>query len=142
MAGFYRSKKRRGRPGPSKNEEKVMRREAEARREKSAARLGDLFPAVQSVSLSWKFVTPQQETYDEGARALTAADACDLVLPCPGRCRGQGAFDLTARLRSLADSGRERGEELAVCREPLYAGSPQLCDFRLECRLQVTYNPV
>ncbi|MBI4425050.1 MAG: hypothetical protein HY554_15060 [Elusimicrobia bacterium] len=139
MARFF--KKRRPKGGPSKNEEKVTRSREAAARERSMSRLADRFPQVERLSVQLDLVSPQNHPLAERqTRVFRPEDACDFSVPCPGRC-GHGSFDLAAKLESVVETRQPLSESSGTCQEPLYAGSPDVCGVRLNCRIEVAYAP-
>jgi hypothetical protein len=140
MPAFFKPRRRRGPSGPNKNEQKVLRRAESERGSRSGGSLKDRFPAVESVSLQFKFFNPQQEIYEEGTRKIGSEDPCDFLAPCPGRCGGErGSFDLTGEMNTAFELGRERAEGRMVCQETMNISTVGACDFRLEWKTQITY---
>lgn len=136
---FYR-KKRRHKPGPSKNEMKVWRgREAE-RQVRSAGTLRERFPWVQKLTVQLDFFTPQQLLLEKESRMFGPPDPCLFSAPCPGRCGGRGSFDLAAKVQAVVESRQPQGTGAGVCRELLYPGSAEICGFRLQCRIDALYE--
>lgn len=132
--------KRRRAPGPSKNEQKVQRAEEEARRARSIGSIAQRFPEVQRLAVKLQFLSPQGQVLAEEVRELRPADPVNLSAPCPGRC-GVGKFDLAAKIESVVTARQNLAEASGVCQEPLYAGSPDSCGCKLNCRIEVTYLP-
>jgi hypothetical protein len=136
MARFFKPKRRRTNTGPNKNESKVLRRERIERDKGTAVTLGDLFPSIRRLSLDIRFMTPQNQPFEEFKRTMEAGDPCDLILNCPGRC-DVGRFDLSERVGAMVQTRRERSDEKLICPQPIYAGPAGSCDFRLECRVDL-----
>jgi hypothetical protein len=137
---FYKPK-RRAKPGPSKNEQKIMREKEAERRAVQAGLLRDRYPAVQKLSIRLDFNTPQGHLLDQQARALGPADVCDFsALSCPGRCSGAGMFDLETIVRQFLSTHQEKAENSGVCRVKFTPGSEEICGIRLQCRLEASYS--
>lgn len=132
--------KRRKPAGPSKNEQKLQRAEAEARRVRSAGSLADHFPQVERLIVSLQFLSPQGQVLSEEKRVFLPAEAYNISAPCPGRC-GVGNFDLEAKVSNLVETRQPGAEASGVCQEPLYAGSPDVCGTKLQCKIEVVYLP-
>lgn len=134
MARFF---KKRARPsGPNKNEQKVMRNQGAGR----TGPLAQAYPGVANLSIKLQFIGPQQQVIDSQERAFGPSDPCDLSVPCPGRC-GSGAFDLAAKIAAVIEGRQDAADAGGVCQEPLYAGSAEMCGLRLQCRIQISYQP-
>src|SRR5688500_13175931 len=91
-------KKRRAKPGPSKNELKVMRGRQDAA---GGASLGQMLPSVRSLTVSLQFLTPQGHLLDESSETLKKDDEVEFVVDCPGRC-GAGKFDFSQMIERAA----------------------------------------
>jgi hypothetical protein len=140
MPAFFKPRRRRGPAGPNKNEQKVLRRSSAERDSRTAGALKDRFPSVAAISMQFKFITPQQEVYEEGGRKITGTDAVNFSAPCPGRCGGErGSFDLTEEMKTAIDSGKERVEGRLICQETMNISTVGACDFRLEWKATLTY---
>ncbi len=127
-------KKRRPAPGPSKNEEKVMRE----RMARSVGSLRERYPSVQRLTVELQFFTPQQHLLDSQTRAFSPADQCDFTVACPGRC-GRGSFDLAAKIKSVIEGGETHSESKGVCMETLFDGSKDPCSIELRCRIKTVF---
>lgn len=136
---FYK-KRRRAPAGPNKNEKKVMRGQADARIARTAGVLGQRFPSLQALTIQLDFITPQQQLMDQQSRAYGPEDVCDFQAACPGRCNGQGSFDLAGKIESTINSRQENAQAAGTCQEPLYPGSPERCGMQLRCRIEAAYN--
>lgn len=137
MAQFF---KRRAKPGPSKNEQKVERSREAARTASRAGVLGQRFPSVERLSVELAFSTPEGHALDNQKRAYRATDPCDFSVPCLGRCGG-GTFDLAAKIEAVVTARERLSESNGTCQQSLYAGSPDVCGCRLSCRIEVSYLP-
>ncbi|HRY30089.1 MAG TPA: hypothetical protein P5079_08660, partial [Elusimicrobiota bacterium] len=120
MATFFKRKRRRTHTGPNKNEKKVLRGQEADRLVRTAGLMKDRFPSVQRLTVQLDFVTPQQHLLDRQTRVFNPTDVCDFSVSCPGRCGGQGAFDLEAKIKSVIDSRQARAEGSGTCAETLY----------------------
>jgi len=139
MARFFKPKRRKTNTGPNKNQQKVLRREKAGGPVAPGTSLQERYPHVSQVSLSLRFITPQNQLFEETHLEIQGDDACRFLVACPGRCGG-GHFDLSEKIKLVFDARRESDQENVVCREPIYTGSGQACDFRLECRMDVDYT--
>lgn len=138
MNGSYR--KRRRRPGPSKNEEKVSRaKEVESRNRPSNA-LGARFPNVLRLKVSLDFQGSRGQVLGSETRVFGPRDICNFSAPCPGTC-GVGEFDLASKIAQVVTAGEAASEATGICQEHLYAGSTELCHCQLKCRLELEYVP-
>lgn len=128
-------KKRRAKPGPSKNELKVMR----GRQEEMGGRsLGQILPSVRSLTVTLTFATPQGHLLDESTETLKKDDEVEFVVDCPGRC-GAGKFDFSQMIERAATERQSQLEVTAVCSQPLFAGSADACGTSLKCRLGLDF---
>lgn len=137
MAGFH---KKRRIVGPSKNELKLQRGEAEERRARSAGTIAQRFPQVERLTITLSFLSPQSAPLGDEKRVFKTSDAPDFSAPCPGRCGG-GKFDLEGKVSAVLDARQPVAEATGVCQQPLYAGSPDVCGARLQCKIEATYLP-
>lgn len=140
MPPIFRRRRRAGQNEPNKNEKKVLRQQETERLKRSASLVGDLFPAVSRLSIRMDFMTSQQHSLEQHNRVFAPADACDFLVPCPGRCAGEGAFDLTDRIRSIVETHQQSGEESAVCQEPVALGSEDSCGLQMRCKIEASYQ--
>ncbi len=138
MAQFF--KKRRGKGGPSKNEQKVARGREAANRTRMAGTVGQRFPALERLTVKLEFISPQGQTVDTQSRGLGPDDAYEFSVPCPGRC-GQGSYDLAAKIQAVIEAREGMSESSGQCRVPTYPGSPEVCGYQLKCRIEATYFP-
>lgn len=140
MPGFFRRKKRKGPQGPNKNEKKVLRSQETERLAKSAEVISELFPSIQRLSLQLDFITPQKLQLERQTLVFSPNDACDFLVPCPGRCGGEGFFDLVDKIKSVIEARGKTVEETGVCQESIYPGSPETCGFQLRCKIEAAYS--
>lgn len=140
MAGFFKSNRRRTNSGPNKNEKKVLRGQETERLARSLGLMKERFPSVQHLTIHLEFITPHGDIYERQSRVFGPVDICDFSVPCPGRCGGQGAFDVAAKIRTLVETRQIYIEGTGICREPLYAGSTDICGFQLHCRMEAIYS--
>jgi hypothetical protein len=139
MSPFHK-KRRQPRPGPNKNQKKVMRGQEAGQLAHSAGLLRDQFPAVDQLAIQLEFITPQHDLFEKESRVFGPSDVCDLSVPCLGRCEGRGQFDLAGRIRSLVESRQTRADSSGICQQSPLAGSTTLCGFRLNCRIEIAYR--
>ena len=130
--------KRRKPAGPSKNEQKIQRNEAEARR--AGGRLAQQFPTVERITIALQFLGPQGQVLGEEKRVFKVTDAPDFSASCPGRCGG-GKFNLEAKVASVVEARQPAAEANGTCQEPLYAGAAEVCGTRLQTKIEVAYLP-
>lgn len=128
-------KKRRAKPGPSKNELKVMRGRQEA---SGGASLGQMLPTVRSLTVSLQFLTPQGHLLDESSETLKKDDEVEFVVDCPGRC-GAGKFDFSQMIERAATERQPTLEVTVACSQPIYAGATETCGTSLRCRLGLEF---
>jgi hypothetical protein len=134
--------RRRGPSGPNKNERKLLRRAQAEREARSAGVLKEKFPSVTSLTLQLTHFNPQQVVYEEKRRSMGPDDACDFLVPCPGRCGGdRGTYDLSKEIRGVVESRRERADGRHVCQEIMNIGTAGTCDFRLDWSVVLAYAP-
>lgn len=139
MPGFFKSNRRRTNAGPNKNEKKVLRGQKTERLARSVGLIKERFPSIKSLSVQLEFITPQRDIYERQSRLFGPDDVCDFSAACPGRCGGQGTFDVAAKVRTLVETRQTHTEGTGICREPLYAGSSDVCGFQLHCRVEAVY---
>lgn len=138
MAGYF--KKRKAKPGPNKNEQKVARARGEEDRARMAGTISSKFPAVKSLRAHLTFLDPRQQPLDEKRLDLRPSDAAIFTVDCPGRC-GRGVFDLGDKIAEAVGGRKAVSESATKCMETLYAGSPETCGWEVRCRLEIEYLP-
>lgn len=139
MAQFFK-KRRRGNPGPSKNELKVRRRR-EADNPGAAGRpLAEEFPGVQGMTLQLDFLTPQRQVLDQQTHAFGAEDVPALEIECLGRCVGEGTFDLTDKIRDAVTARRTMAQFSDVCAARPFPGNSETCGFLLQTTLRLEFG--
>lgn len=137
MADFYR--KRKVKPGPSKNEQKVMRsRESEAAN-RSTPTLKSLYPPVDRLTIHLEFRSPQKAPLGNETRVFNANDPCRFTAPCPGTC-GVGSFNLAAKIGKVVETAAAASEGTGVCQEQ--GGAAGVCGCELKVRMEVVYAPL
>lgn len=139
MPPFIRRRKRGGPPEPNKNEKKILRHQETERLKRCADLLGDVFPSVLRLSIQLDFITPQQHPLERSSRVFSPAETCDFLVPCPGRCGGEGSFDLTDKIKFVIQSHQQSAEETAICQEAIAIGS-DACSLQLRCKIEVAYQ--
>lgn len=138
MAGYH---KKRRRPGPSKNEEKIARGKEEERRQHPSNWLSSRYDGVASVAISYDLIGTHGEIFAQETRRFGAQDSCDFTVQCPGLCGG-GSFDMGPKV-SEAIAGRVAHSEFSgICQNKTYAGSSTICGVTLKCRLDAVYKPI
>jgi hypothetical protein len=141
MPPFYKKRRRTGPSGPNKNELKVIRRNEADHRESARRPLGEAFHGVQKISLHMEFLTPQSQILDEQTRAFTANDFPNFLVECMGRCSGDGLFDLTPKIETAVAAREHRLQTSDICGHRIYPGSPDICGFRLQSKIDIAYTP-
>lgn len=137
MAAFF---KRRAKPGPSKNEQKVQRGLQAEARARGGSSVQQKFPTVEHLALLIDIITPQAQAIDHQTRSFSASEPCDFAVPCPGRC-GQGSYDLSYKVKSAVEARESLSEGSLICKEPLFAGSSDSCGYTLKYRVEIRYLP-
>lgn len=128
---FYPKKRRK--PGPSKNDEKVQRaRQAEAQT-RAAGTLATRLPGLSALEVRLTFKAANGVILAEDGLTLAAGDSFQLDADCPGAC-GVGRFDFAPALAEAISRGQDSGAVELACREPLYGGggAPCACAARAE----------
>ncbi len=133
MPGHF--KKRRHAPGPSKNEEKIMR----ARRAENQTRLGSRHAAVRQLRAELVFLDAHQTELDRKAVTRGPSDAASLSFSCPGLC-GRSVFDLEPLLLQNVASRAPSFEVGLKCAAQV-ASSGQPCGCELKGRIDIDYFP-
>lgn len=133
-------KKRRPQKAISKNEQRLIRRDQQERESWSVGRLGSRFPNVSSLELRLEFVTPQGDVLSTEQRLFRPSDLLDFSAACQGRC-GNGVMNMEAAVSQMMNAGQTTRDIKGMCRETLFAGSPETCNCELRCRINATYNP-
>ncbi len=137
MAGYH---KKRRRPGPSKNDEKVSRGKDEERRAHPSNWLGNRFELVSGLTLALKLVGTHNELLAEETRIFGREEACSFAVPCPGLCGG-GSFDLGPKVTEVVAAHEALSESVIICQNKTYSGPASACGVTLQCRLDVVYKP-
>ncbi|HAM36088.1 MAG TPA: hypothetical protein DEB40_11655 [Elusimicrobia bacterium] len=138
MARFFKKKRRNA--GPNKNEEKVQRAADARDRENSGDTLGENFPNVKRLKIQLQFLTVQGQVLEEKTLELNPGDTCSFQASCPGRC-GTGSFDFSEAVTNVVNRRQPLAESSAPCKEPIFAGSNEICGCQLKCRMECEYLP-
>jgi len=126
----FLSKKKR-KPGPSKNEEKVQRaRVAEAQAE-AAGTLSSRFPTLRALRLRLAFKGAQGQLLHEKEISLRPGDALRIGADCPGAC-GSGTFDFSPAVSEALGRGQDSGVAELSCAQQIY-GNPNACGCQGRC---------
>ena len=136
MAGFH---KKRRRPGPSKNDEKVSRGKDEERRAHPSNWLGNRFELVQGLAVQFELIGTHSEMLGQETRKFSREDACGFSVPCPGLCGG-GTFDLGMKIGEAVAAQQAHAEGDLVCQNKTYSGPATVCGVTLKYRLDLTYR--
>ncbi len=135
--GPYR--KRRIAHGPSKNELKVSRGEAESRAREQAGTLRERFPSVHRLELNIRMMTAADATLEEYKRVIGADESLMLNLPCQGGC-GNGLFLLMDAVQGMLNTHRDHHEGLGICQGTSYRDPALPCGTKLYYRIDVVYS--
>ena len=138
MANYFR--KRRPKPSPNKNEEKVRRAVAQKRLDSLIGTLAEHYPTVTRLALDVKFLSPQSLILDQQVLDFSPNSDCRFTFPCAGRC-GKGAFDLTAIITQVVNSKKKLDESSRKCEERIYVGSSEACGCEMQYKINITYAP-
>jgi hypothetical protein len=135
MAGYH---KKRRRPGPSKNEEKVSRSKDEERRSHPSNWLGNRYESVEKLSLEMELIGTHGELLGQESRRFGREDACGFAIPCPGLCGG-GSFELGAKINDIVASREPHTEASVVCPNKTN-GLATVCGVTLKFKLDAVYR--
>lgn len=130
---------------PRRFVKKVNKNEAKSRRRQDEGDTGDQLehqlPGVQALSLNMTFIGSQDQLVREDRVDFSGDDEVLLSVECPGRCGGQGAYDLAPLLSGAAEGRHPAAEqELACAAERFgFAGTP--CGFRLKVEASLSFDP-
>jgi hypothetical protein len=138
MAGFQ---KRRRKPGPSKNEEKVSRGKEEERMAHPSNRLGNRYGSAERLALALTLTGNHQEVLGQETRSFGREDACSFGVDCPGLCGG-GRFDLSPKISEIVSLREPSVEFSLICQERTYGGAGTSCGVTLKCRVDASYKPI
>ena len=116
---FYRKKRRKA--GPSKNDKKVGRAQAEQDAERAAGTLSTRFPAVRSLRVKLSIATPQGVVLEQTEETYGPNDALILEADCPGSC-GSGSYDIAPLIAAAIEGGQKQGSTQLICAEASYSG--------------------
>ena len=136
MAGFF--KRRRVRPGPNKNQQKVLRGRETERLAKSFASLSLRYPSVAKLIVSVSFHSAQQHLLDQQTRTFEPEDSCDFAFPCSGEC-GTGTFKLGPNIDQLTAARQPFLEVTVKCQDRLYTGPRSVCNCEMKCKIEASY---
>jgi hypothetical protein len=118
---FFKKKKRK--PGPSKNEEKIRRAQAAQAEERAAGTVAERFPSVRQIVLKLSVSTPQGVVLSEASETYGPDDAFQFEADCPGSC-GSGNYDFGPILADALQNARASGTAQIICAEQSYGGGP------------------
>lgn len=129
--------KKRRRPGPSKNQKKVQRRQVEQREARGGSLLKELHPEVTGLTIHLSYMSPQAELVSEETRRFGPADSTDFSCACPGTC-GVGAFDLREKIGAVIETRESMSESSGKCETERFGGI-EPCGYVLKCKIEVQY---
>jgi hypothetical protein len=131
---FYRKKKRK--PGPSKNEEKVRRGQAAADNASSAGTLAGRLSFVRSLTLKMTVTSPQGVVLSEENKKIGPNDPFLIEADCSGSC-GSGSFDFSEGVAEALSRRQASGLVEFPCAEPSYSGGASaVCGCVARCAYQ------
>lgn len=137
MPPFFK-KRRRAKPGPSKNELKVKRREREDN-EAPEQTLEQRWPGVRSITVKLEFFTHQGHLMDEQTIRFGPTDVPDFEIECQGRCGGDGLFDLSEKIGQAVASGQSTVIGNDLCAVPVFPGTRETCSLQLKSKVDLGY---
>ncbi len=135
MAGFQKPR-RRAKPGPSKNELKVNQERSREKMLEQSGKLGDRYPQVQSLEISWQMKTPEGALLGQEKKLVKAGDPLLFDVPCEGGC-GNGLFLLTDVVNDLLARGGEQHQGRGTCRAASYKNAAMPCGVELSYQIKV-----
>lgn len=128
-------KKKRGRPGPSKNEQKVRRSAEVERQERASGTLASRYPGLKQLTIEADFFSPLGTPLEHRSTKIKPQDIFNVALACPGQC-GRAHFLLDAAVEEMTASGKQSTQGVLICEEPLYTGPGAICS----CKVQYTVS--
>jgi hypothetical protein len=134
MAGFQKPR-RRAKPGPSKNEQKVNQERAREKLEEMSGKLGERYPHVAGLEISWQMKTPDGAVLAQDVRKVTPQDVVLFDVNCEGSC-GKGSFLLTDAVHDFLARGVDRHQGRGVCRAASYSNASVPCGVELSYQLK------
>ena len=135
MQGFS---KRRRKPGPSKNEEKVRRQEDADRR--GSIPLSAAYPRLEHLSGELSFAMAVGGVLETKRIQADRNQNVKLSFDCPGRC-GSGQFHLGPKVSAAVAQGRERLDIAESCNERTMGVEPCGCKLTGTLTLRLTPPP-
>jgi hypothetical protein len=135
MPGFQKPR-RRAKPGPSKNELKVSQERDRERMLEQSGRLGERYPHVQGLEISYQMKTPEGAVLAQEKKRLKPDDSLMLDVPCEGGC-GNGLFLLTDAIHDLLSKGAEQHQGRGSCRAASYKNAAMPCGTELIYQIRV-----
>lgn len=135
MQGFP---KKRRKPGPSKNEEKIRRNEDADRR--GAIPLGVAYPRLESVTGELTFSLAVGGVLDIKRIDANRNQNLNLSFDCPGRC-GSGKFHVGPKLTQAVAQNRERLDVAEKCLERTMGVEPCGCELKGTLTLRLAPPP-
>lgn len=128
---FYPKKRRK--PGPSKNDEKVRRAESEQANDRAAGTLSSRFPTLRSLVVRVTVATPQGAILEDSEETYGPNDPFRLQTDCPGSC-GSGIYDFSPLVAQSLQTLQDRGTAQIICAKTSYSGAPgTLCGCVAKC---------
>lgn len=135
MQGFP---KRRRKPGPSKNEEKVRRQDEAERR--ASIPLAAAFPRLERLTGELSFVLPPGSVLETKTIDAGREENLNLSFDCPGRC-GRGRFHLGPKVAAAIAQNREVLQIADACTERSMGTDACGCEMRGTLNLRLTPLP-
>lgn len=126
--------KRKRKPGPSKNEKKVGRRDGSP----NGPALRQIHPEVSNLTIQISFTSPQKALIKEETLTFSPEDPTAFSLACPGAC-DVGAFDFTEKIGDMIAAQESSSETTGTCKVEGLGGIPPMCGYVLKARIEIAY---
>jgi hypothetical protein len=139
MPGF--KKRRNHRPGPSKNEQKLIRARNAESQARNLGNMGAQFPSIKQMRIKLTFLDVLGNVLEETNQTLGPSDSAQFTVDCPGRC-GSGSFNFVKKITETIAARLPFSESGAKCTEPIYAGAKEACGVEIKCRMEIDYFPL
>lgn len=128
--------KRKRKPGPSKNEKKVQRRDGGGFGTRPV--LSQIHPEVSNLTIQIAFTSPQKALIKEETLTFSPEDATAFSCACPGVC-DVGTFDFTEKIGDMVAAQELMAETTGTCQVEGLGGIPPTCGYILKAHIEITY---
>jgi hypothetical protein len=139
LPGFQFRRRRRPQNTPNKNALKVARQREDDRKVAQSATLGQKYPHVVSLEISWQMTTPDGSVLAEKRERVDRNAPILFDVACQGLC-GNGLFLLTDGVDAALRSRKEVHEGRGVCQGASYNDPRGVCGTRLQYRIGAVYE--